>query len=297
LKTLHLHIGSGRCGTTLIQALFNENFFHEAFAQFSTHYDPQIFLALTELVPITKLDKKKYKPIRDDHFAPHKAANYENLFTIQEHLLGLTWEKGKKNYGKKMCDVIEYIADGFDIRLIVSFRRQDSYLESLYNQLVKRGDTRNIKTFLKSIPLENLEWDKVIEPFAKRFGKDHVSVVPFERAVLKQTGLGNFVDGVLSAMNLPINVDLATVPVMNPSLSPRALEVQIVANEKLTEMESLALANWFEKAAPKSPDDKHGLISKAEKNRLIKRFRDSNKRLFEEYLTDYDPAFYMDPIK
>ena len=114
---------------------------------------------------------------------------------------------------------------------------------------------------------------------------------------LKQTGHDNFVERVLSVMNLPIKVDLATVPNMNPSISPRALEVQILANEKLTEPEAHGLADWFERNVPKSPDDKHGLLSKTEKNKLIKRFQSSNKRLFEEYITDYDPAFYLEPDK
>jgi len=35
LKTLHLHIGSGRCGTTLIQGLFEE---------YLTDYDPAFYL-------------------------------------------------------------------------------------------------------------------------------------------------------------------------------------------------------------------------------------------------------------
>jgi hypothetical protein len=43
LKTLNFHIGSGRCGSTLIQALFNDAGIHQVFEKHALNYNLEIY--------------------------------------------------------------------------------------------------------------------------------------------------------------------------------------------------------------------------------------------------------------
>ncbi len=295
MKTLHYHIGSERCGSTFIQTVFNDAGLRENMAgAYSCVYDVDAYLALNELAPEIAADDPRLEDIRRRHFALHLDADHDQVFTTQEALLGLTHAPGRPNRCREMCRVIDILAKGFETNLIIVLRRQDTFIESLYNQTIKRGETRDFDTFRGALPLDNYRWDRVVDVFADHFGADRVTVVPFEKRVLESAGHGNFVNGVFAAMGMSIKLRMETAPTINPSLSPRVLEIERLANRLLTPVEAHALADWFENNIPKRPEDDHGLFSAVDRAALIERYRESNARLFAEYLPDYDPEDYLD---
>ncbi len=294
MKTLHFHIGSERCGSTLIQAFFNQDVAKQALAQYGLVYDPEIFLETAKLTPLTGFDEARLRPIRETLFARHLEADYDGVFTTQELLLGLAHDSGVSNRCAMTAKIAAYLTEGFDTRLIIVLRRQDTFVESLYNQVIKRGETRDFATFVDELPLDNYHWDRVVDTFADRFGRDAVTVIPFEKAVVASAGRTNFVEGVFWALGVPATVDLTNVPAANPSLSPRVLEIERLANRLLTREEAHALASWLSKTIPKRPDDPHGLLTDDARAALLARYRESNARLFFEFLPDHDPAYYLE---
>jgi len=293
MKTIHFHVGSGRCGSTLIQALFNEPTIHEVFARSSIMYDPQIYLALAKMTPLTEFDESAWKPLRDAHFAPMRDLPFDNFFVTQENLFGTNADKGSHNTCEATCDAISYLTEGFDTKIVILVRRQDTYFESLYNMQIKRWEQRDFSTFLDDVPLKNFDWAAIADVYAGRFGRDNVTVLPFEKAVLKSGGFDDFVAAVLATIGVQQKVRLTNVPTVNPSLAPRAVEVQRVANKVLSQREAHLLASWFEQAIPKSPHSDHSLISDAERKRVLAYFRDANERLCREYLQPFDAGYYL----
>jgi len=293
MKTIHFHVGAGRCGSTLIQALFNEPAMHRIFEHVSMKYDPNLYLALGGRVPVDTFDEETWRGFREEHFRPLKAETADNFFVTQENIFGVSWEKGVANRCRASCETIEFLTEGFRTRIVILIRRQDTYIESLYNQLIKRQELRDFSTFLDEMPLENLDWAGVADTYADRFGKDNVTVLPFERRVLNSAGVEDFVAAVLVAIGITEKITIENVPVMNPSLAPRVIEVQRLANKLLPEIESHSLANWFEDNIPKTPDDPHTLMEDADRARVVDFFRESNRRLCAEYLSAYDGAYYL----
>ena len=293
MKTIHFHVGSGRCGSTLIQALFNEPAMHQVFARASLQYDPHLYLVMGKMTPFNRFVESKWRDFRKDRFAPLKTSNSDRFFLTQENYFGVNWEKGSSNTCEASCKVIKYLTDGFHVRIVILIRRQDTYFESLYNQLIKRQETRDFPTFLKEMPLRNFDWAAVADVYAKHFGHDNVTVLPFERKVLNAAGMKDFIDAVLAAIGITQKINFENLPVVNPSLAPRVIEVQRLANKLLSELESHNLANWFEQHIQKRPDEPHMLMSGKDRKRLLKFYRKSNERLFAEYLTRFDPAYYL----
>ncbi|HEX9702354.1 MAG TPA: hypothetical protein VGA19_05840 [Rhodospirillales bacterium] len=293
MKTLHFHVGSERCGSTFIQSFFNEPQVKDTLANFSITFDIDIYFALGKLSPITGLDKKTFRPIRDDLFARHKKAPAKAVFTTQELLFGLAHEKGVANRCPAMCEAIEYLADGFDTRIVIVLRRQDTFIESLYNQLLKHGETRDFRDFVGDLPLDNYQWDRVVDTYAGHFGADRVTVVPFEGRVLAGVGCENFIEGVFKAIDLPMKVDISALPIKNPSLPPRALEIQRLANRLLPLAEAETLAKHFVDTMPKNPGEKYELFDPDRRAELLAGYRDSNRRLFSAYLPACDAAYYL----
>ena len=296
MKTIHFHIGSGRCGSTLVQVCFNEGALRSLLEEFGIHVDMNVYTALNDLAPITGFAEADFRPVRNERIRPHKVSSYSSFIFTQEAMIGMAFDKGQPNFCADMCDALAYLTDGFDLRPIIILRRQDGFIESLYNQVLKRGETRDFETYLDEFPLQNLEWDAVCAPFVERFGADSTAVIPYDRPVLKSAGDDHFIQAMMRALGLPaeIRLDAESLPVVNASLAPRVREIQRLANRTLSSEEAHGLAYWFEKHIIKQPGDRHDLMGPDRRRALGERFRESNRRYFATYLPDHDPAHYLD---
>jgi hypothetical protein len=296
MKTIHWHVGSGRCGSTLIQSLFNEPTLHQVFAQNSLKYDSNIYLGIgnANLVPATEFDRNAWKPLRDEFFTPLNSESVENFFVTQENLFGVLTDKDTTNFCDVSCEAISYLAEDFHSKIVILIRRQDTFIESLYNQRLKRYESRTFQDFLDDTTLDNLNWHSVINTYANTFGSENVTVLPFEKKVLNTNGIDDFIAGVLAAIGVEQKIEFNNIPIMNPSLSSRVFDLQRLANQTLTEREAHGLADWFQVNIPKLPDDPYTLMSDADRKKVIDYFKESNEKMFKEYMPNYDPSYYLD---
>jgi len=290
LKKLFFHVGSGRCGSTLIQALFNDKMFHDIFANHSRNYDPQIYLATGTIAHDETFIEDHWRPIREKFFAPMKDMPQEGFFITQENLLGMRSEEGQKNICDVSCEKISYLSEGYDPHIIIVIRRQDTYIESLYNQRIKRWEKRDFETFVKEFPRENWHWVDNVDVYRDHFGADKVTVVPFEQKTYRDSGRTGFLDAVLMAMGVTTRFAFNDLPVVNASLAPHVIEVQRVANNLLSQNEAHALSDWFAANISKRPDDPHKLMSDEIRQDIIAYYKDSNARLCDTYLSEYPDA-------
>lgn len=290
LKKLYFHVGSGRCGSTLIQALFNDKMFHEIFANHSRSYDPQIYLSTGTISHEETFIEDSWRTIREKFFTPMASAAPEGFFITQENLLGMRSGKDEKNICDVSCEKVAYLAKGYEPHIIIVIRRQDTYIESLYNQRLKRWEKRDFETFVAEFPRDNWHWLENIDIYSNYFGRDNVTVVPFEGKVYEGAGMTGFLDGVLKAMGITTRFAFNDLPVVNASLAPRVLEVQRVANNQLSQNEAHALADWFGANIAKKPDDPHKLMSDDIRRDLVEFYRESNAALCDKYLSEFPLA-------
>lgn len=290
MKKLYFHIGSGRCGSTLIQAIFNDKMLHDIFTKHRRKYDPQIYLDTGKAAHDETFIEAHWRPIKEKYFAPMADSEFEGYFITQENLLGMRSKKGQENICEVSCEKIEYLADGHDIHIIIVIRRQDTYIESLYNQVIKRAETRDFQTFIADFPLSNWHWADNIDIYRDRFGADKVTVVPLEQKLYEGSNRSGFLDAVLMATGVTTRLSFQNLPVVNPSLAPRAIEIQRLANKQLHPEEAARLADWLALNIQKRPDDPHELMSESLRAEIVAFYRESNTRLCDEYLADYPAA-------
>ena len=70
----------------------------------------------------------------------------------------------------------------------------------------------------------------MVETYIDNFCADKVTVVPFEKMVLEAADRVNFIEGIFMALGLDVKVDISNLPIQNPSLPERAMEIQRLAN-------------------------------------------------------------------
>lgn len=290
MKKVYFHIGSGRCGSTLIQSLFNDKMVHEIFANHSRNYDPQVYLDTGMISHDATFIEDHWRPIREKHFEKMKASAFDGFFITQENLLGMRSGKDEKNICDVNCEKIAYLAEGFDPYIVVIIRRQDTYIESVYNQRLKRYETRDFDTFTKEFPRDNWHWADNIDVYSNYFGRDKITVVPFEQRVYEGAPYHGFLDAVLLAIGITTRLQFNNLPVANPSIALRGLEVLRYANHHLSKEEAHKLASWLEMNVQKDPKDPHKLMSDNVRAETLAFFKESNARLCDEYLADYPAA-------
>jgi len=122
---------------------------------------------------------------------------------------------------------------GDDLRILLVIRRQLDWLESWYQERIKRYETRKFHDVLKAPEFEPimalLQFDLLFLDLAERFGKENIFVVPFE---LLKTDPEKFIRGVSEAAGLP-SPDLK-LPKVRGRINPRVLNARRASNKFLT---------------------------------------------------------------
>lgn len=293
MKTIYFHVGSGRCGSTAIQGVFNEPIMKQVFAHNSLQYIPEFYLDAGPLSPLKAFEEATWAPFIKKYFEPMLTSEHEGFFLTNENLMGVSYEATKENLYHNTQKLISYLAQGFNIKIIIVVRRQDTFIESLYNQLLKRGEQRAFSEFLEQFPRENHFWNKVADSYAEIFGHENIHIIPFEKQVIETSGLDDFFTGICRALGIQQSLNFSQLPTINPSLAPKVLELQQHANKILTKNEAHALSDWLEQNIAKHHSAPHNLLSEEQRKEMIDYYAENNRILFEKYIPDCSPNYYV----
>ena len=271
-----IHLGAPKCASSLIQGLLNEATSREIVPY---RYMDALCKVLMTYSPVFDFDeyytRQNFAQIRASFPDEDILFSCENLFGVHTH---------RPNSSAVTKKVLEFLFEGYDLKVMFYVRRQDTFLEGMYNQDVKRGETRVFEEFVAEANLDNLDWYKV----AQDYSSFDLTVFPFEKKVIQTGGYRDFIDGLYQWLGYNVEVD--NLPHINPSLSMEAMEVQRLANYMLSKQQAYDLSFWLEKHSPKKPDEKHRILQ--DNTALLKRYEANNKKLFKEFMPDFSGSYY-----
>lgn len=118
MKKIHFHIGSGRCGSTLIQAIFNDTGIHQVFEQHSLNYNSKIYHETGVVAHDETFIEENWRSLKKTYFAPMQKMDFDGHFITQENLLGMRSGKDQKNICDTTCEKIAYLSEGYDPKII-----------------------------------------------------------------------------------------------------------------------------------------------------------------------------------
>lgn len=295
MSTVFAHIGSEKCGSSLIEFCFlNNPSILEYMEQQGIIGLPHFHVALRKVVVGTQWDEALHGRLRSQMLSPHRFTG-KNVFISEELLLGLMHEPGVPNPLDLRIDFTQRLLRGFEkVHLILIVRRQDKFIESHYNQQVMRGETREFNEVLDELPLDNYCWDVIADAWAEGFGEGSLTVIPFEPSVLATaSGPENTVSAVAQIMGMNLHFDTKDLPVVNPSLRPDLLAAQREINQKFDRVTADRISDILAKRVRKVPGAAQGLFSDQDRQHILGRYAESNKRLFEKYIPQYSVDEYL----
>ena len=209
-----------------------------------------------------------------------------------------------EGYARAKRDGIRATAEllsGFTVRPICYVRRQDHWLESVYQERVKtwKPVEPDAAAFAERIREPHFRWQ--LDLWAKQFGEQNIVVRPYDRARMRG---GDVIDDFLAATGLPTGEGLTrppdTVHTRNPRLSRDVFELQRILRQLAPRDEDKrslqeALYELSEQERGRRGDDPPtwaALLEPAERQRILERFAPENRAVARRFLGRDDGALF-----
>lgn len=293
-KKISIHIGVNKTGSTAIEQycvdhyqklqekgleFFSKPFFYDHF--WALYYDQPF-------------ESKKIAYLTAFFNDVAQSAKVDHLFLIDEDLCGLNpifdgfLMRHHSTYGSfnhqfdVVMEKLKKITTGLDTQILLYVRRQDLFLESLYNQMVKQRHffSLSFQEFLEKYPIKNLDWFIKVQTLESIFGKDNVKLNSFQKNCLSG---GDIMFDCLDQLGVNRH-GLDQSKHMNSRLKQEWFERVRFFNQIDFKLHP---SRYFRLAGPKLIQEKgegsYGFLAESDRKQLLTVFESSNKKLSQQY--------------
>lgn len=197
------------------------------------------------------------------------------------------------------AEVARYVSRlGMDIKIVIYLRRQDLWIESVYNQIIKDRYLRYSGDFSSMPQHEQMNYLAVLDDWAAHFGVENLVVRAYEGGQLKN---GNVIDDFLSILGIDERFDSAKSSARrdNASLHKDVVKVLIETNAlQLCELEHALVLESLDEVNSTLLERDGGeaakILSDAKRKDILKRYAEVNRTVAMRYMKRDDGVLFYD---
>ena len=171
------------------------------------------------------------------------------------------------------------ITKGVEVVWVLYVRRQDTFIESLYQQMMKEGRAPSWSDYYASIAHHPYDWNCICEHIAAHFPQSDYHVFPYE---MIEEDSGASIQALAEVMG--VRLDVQATGVINPSLSPLGMRLGALTPYVPSGKLRYAYRRLLQAGFPKRRA--HALLSDHERAQLLDAYKQSNQQLFERWVRD-----------
>lgn len=283
-KKLILHAGTHKTGTTAIQAgLARQAGFlkHRGYSQAVMHWD---LLYLHQAFNPSEYGKTREDidlgATRERFRAWAQQQTCETIILSGEAMTLFFWQGGKSH-----DEVGSYLFAGFaDTTVVLYLRRQDTFLESAYQQRIKNGTTDTFEEFKNGAEADiyrNIDWHAKVSGFRKLFPHARFLVKLYEQACAD----GDIFRDFLTSIGIdPIPATVSTSR-ENQGLGDWQTELVRICNKHRQVEDRKTLIQVLSQGVVPARTDHLCLprLRTEQRIKLLEHYHESNRRLFAAY--------------
>jgi len=293
-ESLLIHIGTHKTGTTAINRFLKGNNKNLANQKACIVELSPKFRSLAKSIPkINEADVGKHSEELSNEL--HKLIDkqrgrrgklFNKFFIIWEGFSG----SAKKGYPEnaRLASALQKATSDCKVntRIIMYIRRQDDFISSMYTQIVRDGESKDILEYIEQLPPDNFNWYKLANNYSNSFGKKNLIIEPYGRTFFpgRNDILINF------CRHAQLNPDKLEFENYKRSLQsnqgwPRHIvEIARLLNRRLDKAAQRKMRSIFDLIASKETYENYEYFNKKDRIALMKRFTESNSLLAREYL-------------
>jgi hypothetical protein len=175
-KELYIHVGTHKTGTTALQHFFSLN--REVLRKKGIEYPNDVGGEAGQHRLGWSFQKERGRPCR---LAPSDMGSSEKEWALAiacgSHKILISSETLCKCNSDNIRLIKKYTS-GYQVKIIIYFRRQDTMANSMFNQIIKASD-RKVKDYNQFI--YKMNYLDFLKEFAEVFGKESIIVRPYEK--------------------------------------------------------------------------------------------------------------------
>lgn len=308
MKTIYLHIGTHKTASTALQTFFWKNRElllqediqpinaiegHKFYSCFLWHHPWRAFLnAETDRTQWTEAFLEKLQN-----------SNADKILISSEFFSVLN---------KDLIGKLRHLFRSYHVKIICYVRRQDLWLESFYQEIVKAEPVFSPPfdrwlELLPPFPTSICNSYDMLKNWAEIFGKENLTVRPFEKQQLKN---GDVFDDFLSLLGLELtdNYQPPESDNLNISLSPTMVEFIRLAKQIPVESRDTQIKAPIPKyisrkligLAPESAKIPKGqrcpFLSDERRISVLRKYEQNNQKIAREFLSRDSGILFYDPL-
>lgn len=288
MATLYIHIGTHKTGTSMIQEnlIFNVNY----------HLKNQIlnFLGITEDIN-TLMTQTEYNENLTNRIIEKFNSQIDSFSQLEYKKYILSFEglsgdsnngyKNSKTVAKTLKEVTKKLHNINDVKIIVYLRKQNDYIESLYNQMIKQGNSYTFKEFLSKYDKESFNWELLLNSFEEEFGFENIILKRYDKEYLPYSY--SIIDDFYKILEID-DFEYIKEETINPGLSRDAVEILRLVNKELeTTEEKKKLRYMLQSSAPKQKGEKFTFFDTDEERvEYLNKYQISNNNIAKKYFNE-----------
>ncbi|MCB0399592.1 MAG: hypothetical protein KDD26_08230 [Winogradskyella sp.] len=288
IKSIYIHIGTHKTGTSSIQKTLIENqgILKKEGAKYINLYNFEQAQAIMELE-----EEDSDISLKLQNFLNSQVSEIYNKYIICcEYLSG----NPKKLYQNSLtiAKVLHKSLSDFDEKKIfVALREQEQFIQSIYTQYVHQGEDFSIDTFLDETKLKNIKWTQFVQNYQSVFGSHNLICVPYDQKVLERRNVLNLFGEFCDILFLK-DLNLKT---LNHGYSKEAMEIAKACNPELNKEEQKILRYVLQENFGKQVFSRYDLLDKNKIEDLNAFFKVDNEKLFQDYMSGFGLTNFSNP--
>lgn len=309
MKTLYLHIGTSKTGTTTIQTYCGIN--REQlkskgvlFPIMPYHYDRitenrngHFLYAMIYENGVRNKEKEKQVLKQELDYIVDCFKDYDNVLLSEESIWWATATR-RKGLWKYLQEHSQQ--NNYQVKIIVYLRRQDQFMMSRYNQIIKTdtgGGTQRFYEYFKDMNGKYkcvMNYRQRLDYMAKFFPKENIVVKRFDRSYFYN---GDLNADFLHILGVEIDGTFAELPKdENLGISVQSGELKRVLNRlgTMTFAENQKLLQMLNECEVLLPKREVSIMTTEHIEKFMKKFIDDNESIAVDYIGDGKPMFNYD---
>lgn len=228
-RTVFIHIGIHKTGSTAIQRFLRDDANRGLLRTYGYHNIQPRFLLKPTIEQIQGCDSEIIEKEKRECLELIENTEHGNLVISSEHFSGDVFSAYSE--ASLWAKTLHSIFGSNRVKIIAYLRRQDHFIEALYNNSIRVGCEWTFADFCDVMDIHGFNWYKHLTQYAQYFGKGNIIVRPYETIQLQD---GNVVPDFFGILGIPSDAIQARTPQWdNIGYGRSALELARICNSAL----------------------------------------------------------------